>query len=144
MPMRQQHQSPSLTEDLSLGADGNTGDAITIADEVKADTALMNESWWFPSVAPVEKGGPVQVLLAERSLPGSFMVDGSGNRFINECMDYMSFGQTLLKREKDGNPVDDMWLIVDQKYRNNYILAGSVFARLPLPIEWYEEGIGCK
>src|SRR5699024_8489386 len=144
MPMRQKYQSPSLTKDLSLGAEGNTGDAINIAKEVKADTALMNESWWFPSVAPVEENGEVQVLLAERSLPGSFMVDGSGNRFINECMDYMSFGQTLLKREKEGSPVGDMWLIFDQKYRNNYILAGSIFPRMPLPDEWYEAGIAFK
>ncbi|HLR26844.1 MAG TPA: 3-ketosteroid-delta-1-dehydrogenase [Fodinibius sp.] len=144
MPMRQKYQSPSLTKDLSLGAEGNMGDAITIAKEVEADTALMNESWWFPSVAPVEEGGEVQVLLAERSLPGSFMVDGTGNRFINECMDYMSFGQTLLKREKEGNPVNEMWLIFDQKYRNNYILAGSVFPRMPLPNEWYEAGIAFK
>src|SRR5699024_963543 len=102
MPMRQKYQSPSLVKDLSLGAEGNVGDAINIAEGAGADIAYMKESWWYPSVAPVKEGGEVQVLLAERSLPGSFMVDLSGKRFLDEAKDYMSFGQTLLKREQEG------------------------------------------
>src|SRR5699024_1088054 len=103
MPMRRAYQSPSLNQDLSLGAEGNTGDAITISkEEINADTAYMNESWWFPSVAPLNEDDEVKVMLAERSLPGSFIVNSSGERFINEATDYMTFGQTLLKREKEG------------------------------------------
>ncbi|MFA5668957.1 MAG: 3-ketosteroid-delta-1-dehydrogenase [Balneolaceae bacterium] len=141
MPMRQKYQSKSLVNDYSFGAEGNTGDAIILSQTIGADIDLMNQSWWFPAVAPVKKGDTPQVLLAERSLPGSFMVNGSGKRFINEATNYMSFGQKLIEDEKDGNQIGDMWLIFDQTYRNRYLLAGSVYPRAALPEDWYKSGI---
>ncbi|MBY5958995.1 3-ketosteroid-delta-1-dehydrogenase [Membranicola marinus] len=141
MPMRQRYQSESLVDDLSFGAEGNTGDAIELSQEMGADIDLMKQAWWFPAVAPTKPGENPQVLLAERSLPGSFMVNSKGQRFINEAINYMSFGQKVLEYEEKGNPVGDMWLVFDQTYRNRYLLAGSVFPRSPLPDEWYEAGI---
>ena len=143
MAMRHEHQSPGLGDGLSLGAEGNTGDAIRAGADLGAGTALMTESWWFPAVAPVGDAGP-QVLLAERSLPGSLMVDQTGRRFLNEATDYMSFGQEVLRRERDGDPVTDMWLVFDQRYRNSYVLAGTVFPAMPLPRAWYEAGVAVR
>ncbi|MEU8818693.1 3-ketosteroid-delta-1-dehydrogenase [Actinoplanes sp. NPDC048796] len=134
------YQSPALEAGWSLGADGNTGDAIRIAQQAGAGTGLMEQSWWFPAVAPLPGAAP-QVLLAERSLPGSFMVDRHGRRFLNESTDYMSFGQRVLAREKDGDPVGAMWLVFDQRYRDSYVLAGTVFPRMPLPRGWYGNGV---
>lgn len=142
MAMRHQHQSPAL-EAWSFGSEGNTGDAIKAAVEIGAGTDLMDQSWWFPAVAPVPGGKP-SVMLAERSLPGSFIVDGGGERFVNEAQDYMSFGQRVLKREHEGNPVGAMWMVFDQEYRNSYILAGGLFPRMPLPEKWYDAGIAAK
>lgn len=145
LPMRQKYQSPSLTNHYSLGAEENKGDGIFKPQEkLNAATAYMNESWWFPAVAPVEKDGAPQVMLAERSLPGGFIVNSKGERFINEAKDYMSFGQNLLKKEKEGNSIKEMWLVFDQKYRNKYILAGAIMPKMPLPKEWYEAGIAHK
>jgi len=141
MLMRHQYQSPTLVNDLSFGAEGNTGDAIVLGKEMGVSLANMKESWWFPAVAPVTaKEGP-QVLLAERSLPGSFMINAAGERFINESVDYMTFGQTVLQLEQEQHPVGEMWLIFDQKYRNQYLLAGSVFPMMPIPKTWYEQKI---
>ena len=142
MAMRHEHQSKML-ENWSFGSEGNTGDAIKAAVSVGAGTALMDQSWWFPAVAPLPGGAP-SVMLAERSLPGSLIVDGSGSRFVNEAQDYMSFGQRVLERERQGNPVGTMWMVFDQEYRNSYILAGSLFPRMALPEKWYEEGIAAK
>lgn len=141
MPMRQKYQSESLKANHSFGAPENTGDAILLSQEIGADIDLMKQAWWFPAVAPVKKGDTPQVLLAERSLPGSFMVNSTGKRFINEATDYMSFGQKLLADEKAGTPIGDMWLVFDQTYRNRYILAGSLFPRAKLPESWYTSGI---
>ncbi len=140
MPMRQKYQSKSLGN-YSFGAEGNTGDAILLGQKIGAEIDLMKESWWFPAISPLKKGEKPMVLLAERSLPGSFMVNATGKRFINEAKDYMSFGQKLLADEKAGTPIGDMWLVFDQTYRNSYILGGSVFPRAKLPQEWYAAGI---
>lgn len=142
LAMRREHQSAHL-EDWSLGAEGNAGDAIKAAVEIGADTDLLDQAWWFPAVAPVA-GQPPQVMLAERSLPGSFMVDASGRRFANEAQDYMSFGQGVLARERAGDPVGSMWMVFDQEYRNSYLLAGSLFPRMPLPKQWYDAGVAVR
>lgn len=138
--LRREHQSPSLDPRWPLGAETNTGDALLAARAVGADTDLMDQAWWFPAVAPVGDGRP-GVLLAERALPGSLLVDRHGRRFVNEAVDYMSFGQEVLRREAEGDPVGDMWLVFDQTYRDSYLLATEVYPRMPLPRAWVEAGI---
>ena len=138
---RREHQLDSLQAGWSLGSDGNTGDAISLAGEVGADTTLMDQAWWFPAVAPPSPGRQPMVLLAERSLPGSFLVDGSGRRFVNEATDYMTFGQRVQQRERDGDPVGRMWLVFDQAYRNRYVFAGGFYPRAPLPESWFANGL---
>jgi len=140
MDMRWKFQSESLGDHASLGAETNTGDAIRIAQEVGAATDLMDQAWWFPAVAPLPGGAPV-VMLAERSLPGSLIVDQSGNRFVNEATDYMSFGQRLLELERAGAPVESMWIVFDQKYRNSYVFGAELFPRMRVPQPWYDAGI---
>ncbi|GAB3217809.1 3-ketosteroid-delta-1-dehydrogenase [Mycolicibacterium hippocampi] len=143
MGMRWKFQSEALESHASLGAETNTGDAIRIGQEVGAAIDLMEQSWWFPAVAALPDGAPA-VMLAERSLPGSLIVDQSGARFTNESADYMSFGQRVLERERAGNPVETMWIIFDQQYRNSYVFAAELFPRMPIPQSWYEAGIAHK
>ena len=140
MDMRWKFQSESLGEHASLGAETNTGDAIRIAQDYGAGIDLMDQAWWFPAVAPLPGTAPL-VMLAERSLPGSLIVDQTGCRFTNEAADYMSFGQCVLERERSGNPVEAMWLIFDQQYRNSYVFAAELFPRMRLPQGWYDAGI---
>lgn len=140
MEMRRKFQSESLGAHLSLGADSDTGDAIRIGQDAGAATDLMDQAWWFPAVAPLPDAAPL-VMLAERSLPGSLIVDQTGNRFVNEATDYMSFGQRVLERERAGNPVDEMWIVFDQQYRNSYVLAAELFPRMAIPASWYDAGI---
>jgi 3-oxosteroid 1-dehydrogenase len=140
MDMRWKFQSESLGANLSLGAKANTGDGIRAAQELGADIDLMDQAWWFPAVAPLPGGAPA-VMLAERSLPGSLIVDQNGQRFANESADYMSFGQRLLELERSGSPVEAMWIIFDQQYRNSYVFGAVLFPRMRIPQSWYDNGI---
>jgi succinate dehydrogenase/fumarate reductase flavoprotein subunit len=140
MDMRWKFQSESLGEHASLGAETNTGDAIRIGQDAGAAIDLMDQAWWFPAVAPLPGGDPL-VMLAERSLPGSLIVDQTGNRFTNEAADYMSFGQCVLERERSGKPVESMWIIFDQQYRNSYVFGAALYPRMRLPQTWYDAGI---
>jgi 3-oxosteroid 1-dehydrogenase len=143
MDMRRKFQSEALQEHVSLGAESNTGDAIRIAQDAGAAIDLMDQAWWFPAVAPLPGGAPA-VMLAERSLPGSLIVDQDGERFTNESADYMSFGQRVLERERAGRPIESMWIVFDQRYRNSYLFAAELFPRMPIPPAWYEAGIAHK
>lgn len=140
MDMRWKFQSESLGDHASLGAETNTGDAIRIAQDVGAGIDLMDQAWWFPAVAPLPGAAPL-VMLAERSLPGSLIVDQTGDRFTNEAADYMSFGQRVLERERAGNPVEAMWIVFDQQYRNSYVFAAELYPRMGLPQSWYDADI---
>ncbi len=54
----------------------------------------------------------------------------------------MSFGQRVLDREHGGNPVETMWIVFDQQYRNSYVFAAELFPRMPIPPQsWYDAGI---
>lgn len=139
---RRRDQLASLDE-WSLGSEGNTGDGITAAERAGTTTESMDQAWWFPAIAPVGAGAPT-VMLAERSLPGSFMVDASGRRFVNEATDYMSFGQRVQERERSGDPVGSMWLVFDRAYRNSYLLGGSLLPGMPLPRAWYAAGVAVR
>lgn len=140
MEMRRKYQSDSLQSDISLGAESNEGDAIVAAQWLGADLHLMDEAWWFPAVTPLAEGDAPQILLAERSLPGTMIVDETGRRFVNEATGYMVFGQTVMENRAAGRPMEDMWLVMDQDYRNRYVFAGSLFPRMPFPKDWYEAG----
>ncbi len=143
MDMRWKFQSESLGANLSLGAAANTGDGIRVAQELGADIDLMDQAWWFPAIAPLPGKTPA-VMLAERSLPGSLIVDQHGRRFANESTDYMSFGQRLLELERSGSPVEAMWIIFDQQYRNSYVFGAELFPRMRLPQAWYDAGIAVR
>ena len=143
MDMRWKFQSESLGANLSLGAEPNTGEGIRAGQELGAGIALMDQAWWFPAIAPLP-GKPPAVMLAERSLPGSLIVDQSGRRFVNESADYMSFGQRLLALERSGSPVEAMWIVFDRQYRNSYVFGAELFPRMRIPRDWYDAGIAVR
>lgn len=143
MDMRWKFQSESLGANLSLGAESNTGDGIRAGQEIGAGIALMDQAWWFPAIAPLPGRAPA-VMLAERSLPGSLIVDQRGHRFANESADYMSFGQRLLELERSGNAVEAMWIVFDQQYRNSYVFGAELFPRMRIPQAWYDGGIAVR
>ncbi len=143
MDMRWKFQSESLGANLSMGAESNTGDGIRAAQELGAGIALMDQAWWFPAIAPLPGKAPA-VMLAERSLPGSLIVDQNGHRFANESADYMSFGQRLLELERSGKRVESMWIVFDQQYRNSYVFGAELFPRMRIPRPWYDAGIAAR
>ncbi|MCA2289455.1 3-ketosteroid-delta-1-dehydrogenase [Mycobacterium avium] len=143
MEMRWKFQSESLGADLSLGAAANTGNGIRAGQEIGAAIDLMDQAWWFPAVAPLPGKAPA-VMLAERSLPGCLIVDQHGRRFVNEATDYMSFGQRLLELERSGSPVESMWIVFDQHYRNSYVFGAELFPRMRIPQAWYDAGIAVR
>lgn len=141
---RMKYQSESLTDDNSMGNAENDGDTISIpVEQVGAKVGFMDQAWWFPAMAPLHKVEAPKITLAERSLPGSFMIDQTGRRFINEAEDYMTFGNEVLAMREEGR-ANEMWIVFDQQYKMSYIFGSEVFPGMPLPKEWYEAGVAFK
>lgn len=138
--MRAEYHRPPAGPTLSLGASTNTGDGIRAAIEAGADTALMDDAWWAPSI-PLPRGP--WFALAERSLPRSMMVNSAGRRFMNESLPYIEATHRMFggRHGRGDGPADNLpcWLVFDQTYRDRYMFAGKP-ARTSLPRSWFESG----
>jgi 3-oxosteroid 1-dehydrogenase len=124
--MRAEYQ-PFVPEDFSLGNAANTGDGVRAGQEAGAAVALMDEAWWFPTLA--WPSGRLHMMLNERMMPSQFIVNGAGERFINEATPYSEFGHAMIEGQASGTTYMPCWLITDAHSWRRYVVAGH----LPLP-----------
>ena len=133
--MRRRYQREAGPQ-WTTGAPGNTGDGIRAGLEAGAAVGLMDDAWWGPSI-PLP-GGPY-FCLAERSLPGCLLVNGAGQRFVNESAPYVDAVHAMYDGDTPENPHIPAWLVFDQRYRDRYLFAGRPPGRA-LPRRWYAAG----
>ena len=142
--MRKKYQRDPIGSDWTTGAPSNTGDGITAGLKIGAAVSMMDDAWWGPTI-PLPKGP--WFALSERAVPGTFMVNERGERFMNESLPYVEavhrmYGGEFGQGEGPGVNVP-AWLIMDQRCRNRYLFAG-VNARQSLPRKWLESGVVVK
>ena len=99
--MRQRYQRAPVGTEWTTGSAGNTGDGIIAGEAAGAALDLMDDAWWGPSI-PLS-GGPY-FCLAERSLPGCILVNGAGQRFVNESAPYVDAVHAMYDAHSPGNP----------------------------------------
>lgn len=113
------------------GAPTDTGDGLRMAMAAGAALAGMAHAWWVPVVlADSADGGPMPtLLLRERTLPGTIMLNRTGRRFVNEAANYNALGAAF--HEFDVNEFryanDPAWLVIDAGCVDAY----GVFGRRP-------------
>lgn len=105
--------------DWTSASPDNTGDMLLIAEKYNIDTALLDDAWWGP--ATIDADGSRSFLVYERSMPHSFIVDQTGERYFNESESYTDAGHAILERQKENGKAIHSWLIMDSKNRNRYI-----------------------
>jgi 3-oxosteroid 1-dehydrogenase len=134
--MRLRYQRAPIGTSWTTGAPENTGDGIKAGLALGASVGLMDDAWWGPSI-PLS-GGPY-FCLSERNLPGCVMVNGAGQRFVNESAPYVDAVHAMYDGHTPENPHIPAWLVFDQRYRDRYVFAGLP-PRRPLPRRWYAAG----
>ena len=97
----------------------NTGDTHRAAMAIGAKTALMDWAWWVPSV-PVPGDFAQMGIFAERNLPGCIVVNGNGERYVNEATPYLEFGAAMYENHAKTGKALPSWLIFDANFRYNY------------------------
>ena len=148
MEWRREHL-PVLEKDWSFGNPAATGDGIRAGEKVGAATDLLDEAWWFPAMCWPD--GRLQFMLNERMMPSQFVVNGAGERFINEAAPYMDFAHAMISGEQSGVTHIPCWLITDKRSFHRYVVGGHLpipkipFAPVPtgwkLPKAWLDSGI---
>jgi 3-oxosteroid 1-dehydrogenase len=109
----------------SKATPGDTGEVLGMAMELGAATDLLDEAVW--NVAPRMSDGSPSPFTGLRGAgfsharhrPGTIIVDGAGERYMNEAMSYMEAGQKMVAQNKKV-PAIPSWLIFDDASRRRY------------------------
>lgn len=135
--LREKYGPKPASTKWTTGLSSNTGDGIKAGISVGGTLDLMDDAWWGPIV--LTGGGPF-FLLAERSLPGSIVVNGDGKRFVNESTPYQDFVPKVYEGEATGVSHVPCYLIFDQRHRSRYPLM-TIAPKQQIPVEMLESGV---
>lgn len=100
----------------------NTGAALEAGIAHGAATALMDWAWWAPTIAVPGEEKP-RGIFAERAFPGAIVVNGEGQRFVNEAAPYLEFVDAMLRdNQRTGGKSVPAWVIFDGHFRFHYAM----------------------
>jgi len=137
LDMRKKYLPAPQSTAWTSASKGNTGDAIRAGMAIDAATDLLDDAWWGPS--SVDPDGAPFFHVAERSLPGSILVNGKGQRYTNEAASYVVVGHDMFDKHTKDNIHVPSYFIFDQHYKNKYIF-GTSFPGMKFPELYYETG----
>lgn len=131
--LRKYHLREGGTDNYSAGSPDNTGDGIIAGQAVGGAVDLMDDAWWMPAFKRPD--GIMSVLVSERSIPCSIIVDQTGRRFTNEAAPYVTFVHRQLAGQHD-----PIWFVFDTKAKRRYQF-GGVMPGQKFPKEWFSTGL---
>jgi 3-oxosteroid 1-dehydrogenase len=134
--MRQKYLPNPTRAEWTCANPDNTGDVIDLGMKIGAAVDLMDDAWWGPTtVVPGE--ARARMLVIEKSLPGSILVNKRGERYVNEALPYVDVVNAMYANNKPDAPSVPSYLIFDATFRYKYpcgpFLQGSVQPDWSLP-----------
>lgn len=103
----------------TAGSPGNTGEMIEEGRRLGAAVEHMGEAWWGPTIVlPGE--AQARMLVIEKNLPYSLMVNKMGERFVNESSSYTKVIRGMIAANEPGRESVPAYLIFDSVYRHRY------------------------
>ena len=109
--MREKYLPGPTKVEWSCSNKANTGDLIELARDLGAAVEFMDEGWWGPvTVVPGEENA--RMLVIEKSLPGSVMVNKAGQRFVNEAAPYIDVVNAQYADDSEEAPCVPCWAVV--------------------------------
>lgn len=146
-PLRDRYLPVATDSRWSLTPPGaNSGDALTAASEIGAATEFMEYFWWAPSTQLPSRDDPAVLvthqMFFDHRHPNSLVVNGRGERFVNESCSYDDFGKAMIADQLRTGANLPCWMVLDANYRMKYgcggILPGSVMPDSRIPDAWWD------
>ena len=135
--MREQYQPKPTSTAWTVASPGNTGDAIQAGMALGAAVDLMEDAWWGPSSCP--PGEEPFFHVGERAYPSAMIVNGLGQRFVNESAPYIDVVNCIYAQHSEAASHVPVYFIFDRHYRNHYLF-GLIFPIWPIPKRYFENG----
>ena len=117
--MRQKYQSQPVSDSWTVACPEETGDAIQMGLEMGAAVDFMDDAWWMPTSLVPGEDLP-NMIIVERSLPGSIIVNALGKRFTNEAAPYIDVVKDQCASHSQGCGAIPAYLIMDGRFRSRY------------------------
>jgi 3-oxosteroid 1-dehydrogenase len=118
LEMRQRYQQAPITASWTAGNPHNVGDGIRMGEAVGGSLDLMEEAWWTPvTMLPNDYAW---LLVVEKSMPGSIIVNKAGRRFTNEAAPYGDVVHGIYAANTADAPTVPSYLVFDARYRRSY------------------------
>ncbi|MFA5055161.1 MAG: FAD-binding protein [Dehalococcoidia bacterium] len=123
--MRDKYSRKPISDKWTVACPENAGDAVGMGIEAGAALGAMEEAWWIPtSLVP---GAPLpMMILVERSLPGSMIVNKKGKRFTNEAGPFTDIVKAQYADHAKTGCSIPAYLIVDKRFRGKYPLSPMI------------------
>jgi 3-oxosteroid 1-dehydrogenase len=134
--MRQTYQHEPASIEWTLSNPGDTGEMIQMVQGMGAAIDLMDASWWVPGTTLPD--GTRVYLVPELQQPHGFVVDSSGQRYMNEATSYVTIGNLMYERQRTF-PAVPSWLIMDRQYMEKYQILGMSMKTIPKA--WLDTGL---
>jgi 3-oxosteroid 1-dehydrogenase len=116
--MREQYQRHPTSDVWTAGSPNNQGDGIRMGQALGAAVDLMDDAWWTPvTMIPPDFAW---LLVVEKSMPGSIMVNKAGARFTNEAAPYVDVVNGMYAANDPAAPSIPSHLVFDARYRRSY------------------------
>ena len=120
--MREKYNRKPISDKWTVACPENAGDGIKMGLEAGAALGPMEDAWWIPTTLPPDIAFP-QMILVERALPGSIIVNRKGRRFVNEAGPFPDVVRAqYADNGKTGSSIP-AFLVVDKRFRGNYPLS---------------------
>jgi len=118
LAMRTQYQRKPVSATWTAGNSHNQGDGIRMGQAVGASVDLMDDAWWTPvTILPPDFAW---LLVVEKSMPGSILVNKAGRRFTNEAAPYVDVVNAMYDANTPEAPSIPCYLVFDARYRRSY------------------------
>jgi 3-oxosteroid 1-dehydrogenase len=108
---------------------------LQTAMSLGAQTDLLDEAWWLPSVFIADGGAAAASLGSGRQRPGAIYVDGTGSRFCNESNSYVEVGKAMY-----ANKAVPCWMVFDEGYVGRYVSGANPLKKRRVPEQLIERG----
>lgn len=135
--LREKYLPKPTNTDWTLASEGQTGDVLSAGKELGAKTDLMDKMWGTPTSAP--PNAPPFMPVAERATPGLIIVNGNGERYINESVPYHEFVEKMYDNNSKEAETVPSWMIFDHTVKKRYLVFG-IMPGMSFPSEWIDTG----
>ena len=116
---REEHLPGPTNEAWSAANPANVGGGIQLGLDAGGTLALMEHAWWTP-VTRLPGKDYAWILVVEKSMPGSMMVNSLGRRFTNEAAPYVDVVQGTYATHSEEASNIPAHLVFDARYRRHY------------------------